>query len=351
VLLALWSALGILSNLNGAFLAAVTFGALVVRPPAGRRRLLPIAVALAGVGLVFLPWAMTYFHLFEFGRLVPGRAALPEEMPLRAVNFAWPAVPYTFYAFSVGYTLGPSLRELHAHTGLAALRPHALVLALTALAFGGLALAGLKAMARRTFALALLGAALFLPMAAVVYFALQNFKTFHPRYLAVGFPGWIVLLAAGYVALPRAPRAVLGALAVALCAVSLAHHAFDPAYGKEDFRGATAYLASHLAPGDSLVATGGHAPMAYYWRNRLPGDRLPAARSFWLGYARDRHLEPHFEPFVNRTGGATWVVVSRPEDDDPAGRFDPWLRTQFHPETRDFPGVRLYRIPPQGPAR
>lgn len=234
-MLALWTALALLSNLNGAFLAMVTFGALALFPPAGRRRLAPLAVALAAVLLVLLPWVLNYFHLFEFARLVPGRAPLPEETPLRAVNFSWPAVPYTFFAFSVGYTLGPSLRAMHEHPGLAALRPHVIVLALTALAFGGLALAGLRAMARRRFALGLLAAALFVPMVCVAYFALQNFKTFHPRYLAVGYPGWIVFLAAGYAALPRAPRYVLGGLAAALCALALYHHDFDPAYGKEDF--------------------------------------------------------------------------------------------------------------------
>ena len=64
------------------------------------------------------------------------------------------------------------------------------------------------------------------------------------------------------------------------------------------------------------------------------------------GYARDERLVPQFAPFVNRTGGATWVVVSRTEDLDPKGRFEPWLTATFRPERIDFTGVRLYRIPP-----
>jgi len=351
-LLVLWSLLGILSNLNGVFLVPVTFGALAVSPPPGRRRLLPLVVALGAVGLVLLPWILNYFHLFEFARLVPGRAPMPEELPLRGLpSFAWPAIPYTFFAFSVGYTLGPSLRLLHAHQGLAALLPFAPVLALVGLAFGTLAVFGLKALARRGFALFLLAGALVVPMAFVTWFALQNFKTFHPRYLGTGFPGWIVLLAAGFAALARPWRVVVGGLVVVLCALSLANDYFVPAYGKEDFRAAATFLRAELAPGDSLVAAGNHSPLDYYWRDRVPGDRAPRPSVFWLGYAEDARLLPRFVPLVNRTGGATWVVVSRPENEDPAGRFIPWLEARYRPEVHPFAGVTVYRIPPQAPPK
>jgi len=351
-LLALWSAICILSNLNGALLVPVTFGGLALSPPPGRRRLVPLAVALAAVGLVLLPWILNYFHIFEFARLVPGRAPMPEELPLRGLpNFAWPAIPYTFLAFSVGYTLGPSLRLLHAHQGLAALRPFVPVVALSGLAFGTLAVCGLRVLARRRFALALLAGALFAPMALVTWFALQNFKTFNPRYLVTGFPGWIVLLAAGFVALSRPWRALVGGLVVVLCVLSLGNEYFVPAYGKEDFRGATAFLRAQVAPGDSLVAGGNHSPLDYYWRDHVPGDRAPRPRVFWLGYAQDARLEPHFTPFVNRTGGATWVVVSRPENEDPGGRFTPWLLARYRPEVHPFAGVTVYRIPPEGPPK
>jgi hypothetical protein len=204
---------------------------------------------------------------------------------------------------------------------------------------------------RRRFELALLGAAFLVPAMSVAYFALQNFKTFHPRYLGVALPGWFVVLAAGWVAYGRAGRLLLGAGVLVLFTCALANHYGNPAYGKDDFRGVTAYLGAHLAPGDSLVVTGNYAPMLYYWRDRLPFDRPPVPRVFWLGYAADERIVPRFTPLVNTQGGATWVVVSRPEDLDPAGRFDPWLRAHYRPEVRDFPGVRVYRIPPRAPVR
>ncbi len=350
--LAAWSLLGILSNLNGALLVPVTFGALALAPPAGRARLAPLAVTLGAMALVLAPWALRYFHVFEFGRLMPGRDVLPGETPLRGLpNFSWPAVPYTFYAFSVGYSLGPTLRAMHVHPGLAALRPYAAWFLVVGVVFGTLAVRGLASLRARRFESALLVAAFVVPAVVVAYFAAQNFKTFHPRYLGVALPGWWAALAAGWVACGRGARIALGGAVLALCGIALCHHYADPAYGKDDFRAAVAYLGAHVAPGDSLVVTGNYAPMLYYWRVREPFDRAPRPSVYWLGYAQDARMEAKFEPHLDRTGGATWLVVSRPEDLDRPGRFVAWLKARFRPEVREFPGVRVYRIPPQVPLR
>jgi mannosyltransferase len=340
--LALWTALGALTNLNALLLVPVTFGALVVRPPPGRRDFgLPL-VALVALGLVLSPWALRYLHVLELHRLVPGREALPQEEPLRgATTFTSPAIPYTFYAFSVGYSLGPSLRVLHEHPTFAALRPHLPAVAATGILFGALAASGVWALRRRRFALGLLLGALLVPLAAVTYFALMNFKTFNPRYVAIGLPAWLVLIAAGYAAWPRRARLVGAAATGLLFALALAHHFGDPEYGKEDYRAATHALAEHMAAGDSVVVAGGFTPIDYYAR------RLPY-RVYWLGYARDGRMAPRFERFVNRSGGATWVVVSRPEDLDPGGRFEPWLVATYDPQVTTLSGVRVYRI--AGPA-
>jgi mannosyltransferase len=338
-LLALWSALGTLTNLNAMLMIPVTFGALVVSPPPGRRRVLPPLVALLGIGLVLLPWALHYLGLFEFHRLVPGREALPLEQPLRgATTFTWPAIPFTFFVFSVGYTLGPSLRALHENASFAVLRPHLLAIAATGIVFGVLALAGLWSLRRRRFVLALFLTSFLVPLATVTYFAVMNFKTFNPRYLSTALPIWFVLIAAGLAALPKPARWLFAGLALTLFVASLRNHYFDPQYEKDDFKSAAALLAREASPADSVVATGGYAPIEYYAPGRY--------RVYWLGYATDERMAPKFEGYLNRTGGATWVVVSRPEDFDPAGRFERWLRQAYRPRVTELPGVRVYRIAP-----
>ena len=338
-LVALWSTLGLLTNLTAILLVPILFGALLVSPPPGRRRVVPLALALLGIGLVLLPWAIQYLQLLEFNRLVPGRAALPDETPLRGdMTFTWAAIPYTFFVDAVGYTLGPSLRALHEMPPAHAIRPHLVPIAATAIVFGVLAGAGAWSLRRRKFTLALLLSVLLVPLVMVSYFAIMNFKTFNARYASSGLPAWFVLLAAGLVALPPRPRIVLASLALLLCVASLRNHYFDPAYGKEDFRAAAAFLRSEVAPADSVVATGGYAPIEYY----LPGRY----RVYWLGFARDERMAPKFEAFLNRTGGATWVVVARTYESDPSGRFERWIQATHRPQVTTFPGVRVYRIPP-----
>lgn len=339
--LALWSALGTLTNLNAILMIPVTFGALLLSPPRGRGRMVAPLLALLAIGLVFLPWALHYLGLLELHRLVPGREALPLETPLRgATTFTWPAIPFTFYVFSVGYTLGPTLRELHDHASLAMLGPHMPVIAATGFVFGGLALAGLWSLRRRPFVLLLFLTSILVPLAFVTYFAVMNFKTFNPRYLSTALPAWFVLLAAGVVALPQRARWACGLAGLALFALSLRNHYFDPRYAKDDLKGAAAILAREASPADSVVVTGGYAPIEYYAPGRY--------RVYWLGYAVDQRMEPKFEGYLNRTGGATWVVVARPGDFDRAGRFEGWLKERFRPRVTELPGVRVYRIAPGG---
>jgi len=340
--LVLWTVLGAWSNLNALLLLPANLALLVASPPPGRGRWVPPLATALGVAVILSPWMLHYLGVLELHRLVPGREALPMEEPLRgASTFSWPAIPFTFYVFSVGYTLGPSLRELHADSSLHALVPHLSVVLPAALLFGGLAVGGVLALRRRPFALAALLLSIAVPLAFVTYFAVMNFKTFNPRYVSVGWPAWIVLMAAGFAAWPRPARLAAGILGAGLCALSLVHHYGDPEYAKEDFRSACRDLAARIAPGDSLVAAGNHSPMDYYWRDRLPHHRV-----YWLGYARDERMATTFERDRNRSGGATWVVVSRPQDLDPGGRFERWLVATYRPVVWSYPGVRIYRLPP-----
>jgi len=182
------------------------------------------------------------------------------------------------------------------------------------LVFGALGLAGLRAVARRG---RLLDTLLWLgfPILMVSYFAAQNFKVFHPRYLAVAAPGFLLVLAAGLVSLPRRWRWGAGIAVAALWGVSLAHHYFRPEYGKDDYRGALQRVAASARPGEQVLAVGAEDPVYYYYRGPLSVDRL------WLGFAADPpKLKTRLAEKLAAAPG-TWVVLSRSEDLDPAGAF------------------------------
>jgi mannosyltransferase len=330
---------GLLSNPSFAFVLPVHLkwwlGARVLRT----RR---VAVAALGALLVIafaLPWAPRVLETWDWGRLDPGRAVPASETPLRGITtFHAAAIPFAMHAFAVGYSLGPSLRELRADPSFATVRRHLGEIALTALVFGVLGFRGLIALAkRRRLADALLWIAI--PTLVVSWFALANFKVFHPRYLAACYPAFLMLLAAALTdAKPRA-RWMLGLGVAALWIASLVHYFGDPAYGKEDHRAAAALIAAHGSSGEKVLAVNSIDPMMYYYRGPL---RL---EPFWLGFASDpARLTQRFGAAVDSASGA-WVVLSRAEDLDPAGHFAAWMDARYAGAERfRFDGVRVWHL-------
>lgn len=342
-LLAAWA--GLLSNLSFALLVPVHLAGWLCTPGHPGVRL----ARAAGVALTLLvlvsPWVGPIRGIWDWQRLQPARVAGVDETPLRGTGSFHPAaIPFAAASFSVGYTLGPPLRALRAEPGLAALRPYALPLAVAALVFGALTALGFRALQRRG---RLVEGLLWLvvPALLVSYFAWQNFKVFHPRYLSVALPAYLALLAAALADLPPRLRAGAGAAVALLWAVSLHHHYFDPRYGKEDMRGAGALLAAHAQPGERILAANTEALLFYYYRGPVP------VVPFWLGWAADP--DRCEERLARLTAGAsgTWVVLSRGEDLDPKGAFARHLELH-HPDAEQFrfEGVRVWHLrPPKSP--
>jgi hypothetical protein len=324
---------GLLSNLSFVLLAPLE-ARWWWRARPDWRWTLGAALALA---LLLAPWALQALRIWDFQRLQPGAAAAGE--PLRgATTFHVAAVPFALHAFAVGYTLGPSLRELRVGPPAAAIARHRPELVAVALVFGALLLLGVRALARRG---RLVDLALWtlVPALVVSYFALRNFKVFHPRYLAVATPAFLLTLAAAFADLGPRARAAFAIAVLVLWGASLQHHYFDPRYGKEDYRGAAALVRARGEAGEKLLALGAPEPVFHYYRGPLE------AAPFWLGYAAgpDR-LEAALGKALRGTRGA-WLVLSRPEDLDPGDAFARWMGERF-PEAQRFAleGVRIWHL-------
>ncbi len=304
-----------------------------------RARLIALAVVTGGLMLAAAPWMPQIASTWDWSRLQPNHTAAATETPLRGQTTNHiAAAPFALHAFAVGYTLGPSLRELRQHAGMAPLRRHAGELLVTALVFGLLGIRGLLALARRgRLADTLLW--LIAPGVVVSYFASQNFKVFHPRYLTVSLPCFLLVLAAAFADLRGRARVLLAVAVAGLWSVSLYQHYFDPAYAREDYRGALAAVRAHLAPGEQVLAVGSEEPVYWYAKG------LPQVGRLWLGYvSQPGRMEAKLDEALAKADG-TWIVLSRSEDLDPSDAFVKYLKQKYpHAWRWSGPGVRVWHL-------
>ena len=329
------SAAGLLSNLSFLLLAPFHLKLWLAPGPTRRFRLGAFAV-VAGVSLlVALPWLPAIGGIWDWSRLAPGRETGTGEAALRgATTFHVAALPFAFHALLMGYSGGPSLRELRADpTG--ALQAHLPEVVAAAVVFGLLLVLGLRTLARRgRLADTLLW--LVAPALVVSYFAANNFKVFNPRYLAVSLPCVLLVGAAAFAGLGSRARLTFGAAVALLWTLSLGRMAFDPAYAREDYRTALARVRAGIVPGERVLAVGAPEPVEWYGRG------LPVAR-WWLGFAAvPERMASRLEDSLAVAPG-TWIVCSRPEDLDPEGRFARWLDERVAPAERlSTSGVRVW---------
>jgi len=283
------------------------------------------------------PWLPAVSHVWDWSRLAPGRAVPAAEAGLRGPNTMHAAaVPFALHAFAMGYSGGPSLGELR-RSPAAAVRAHATELALAAVVFGLLGVLGLRAVARRRL-LADTCLWLIAPALAVSYFAANNFKVFHPRYIAVSLPCLLLVVAAAFADLGPRARRVLAVAVALLWAGSLARMAFEPKYGREDYRTAMLNVRAGFEPGERVLAVGAPEPVEWYGRG------LDVSR-WWLGFAgRPERMQQTLSDSLRAAPG-TWVVLSRAEDDDPEGRCARWLDERTPPARRwSANGVQVWHV-------
>ncbi len=335
---------GLLSNLSFALILPYHARLLALPLRGLRRRILVLVGAAAVLAVLVLPWGAQMGRTWAWYRLQPGLPAAALSDNLRGgPAFHIAALPFAWLSFSVGYTLGPSLRELRHSPSLATVLPHVPKLLVAVAAFGVLMVAGWIACGRRgrRWDIALW---LVVPALLLSYLALRNFKPFNPRYLAVCVPAYLLLLAAGWNELRPRWRRGVGAAIAALWALALYQHYFVPEYGKEDFRSAAGMLKARGREGEVVVTAGAQEPLFYYYAGPLP------VRRYWLGFASSpARMRDRFEQEIRGFEGV-WVVLSRPEHFDRGGRFEAWLSRAYPAAERaDFAGVRVWHL--RGAAR
>lgn len=339
--------LAMLSNLAHFFTMVVHGAVQLFRGRGGRTLWRGFALSWILTLVLLGPWIALFWerHVEVSGALEP--AVVPSGEKLRGETSApLEGIPYSYYVFSLGYSYGPSLRELRTlsrEMNLEILKPHVAPIAFAALAFGIVACLGAARLFRDGFKGRYFLILALLPVLLTYGVSLRNLKVFNPRYAAAAMPAYLVVLAEGLNG-SRRRSILLGSAILVPTVVSLAQLAFDPAYAKEDARSATEYLKSHAQAGDLIFVIGTDEPLErYYWRGiRQNPDGITKGD---VGYWWDKSEEEKrvlFEELVS-DHDQVYVLLLRDAFVDPEGRWREYLLESHPPRERvEYPGVEIW---------
>src|SRR5262245_47953179 len=233
-----------------------------------RRHLLPIIASGFAVALLFLPWALFLPFVTGFVHNVSAHGLVLGLASDGRARFSWPAVPYTLFVYAAGFSLGPSVAELHADKSLrfmlSFLPSITVVMSVSVVLLGVGIWAIYKCSAARAAMFCLLG--LFVPLLGTALYSLTPHAGFNVRYTVTALPYFCLLVGTAVASLARANK-TFGALAVlaliGISAASLYNHFTNPRYAKEDVRSAVAFW--RQTKGDeSLFAIGSVYPTRRY---------------------------------------------------------------------------------------
>ena len=290
-------------------------------------------------------WQKLFAHVTANGGGIYASQAIEPFSAGGAREFTLMALPYTFFAFSAGFSLGPSLPELQASRALATLWPHAVTVALSALLFGGLFIVGLASLWRQSDSAALLILWLVIPIAGTLgVSALIPEMAYNVRYVAVAFPVYILILSAGIASL-RQPIIQYTILAAVLLfnGLALANYYHNPRYSREDARGAARYLQMATGPRDVIGIVGNTTALTYYYRGKLPIVTWDAT-----DLNEPRELSERLQK-LGEDHHHLWLVAVRPWEVDPTGRVQSALASEYPlVQRQQFPGVDIaaYHLTP-----
>jgi mannosyltransferase len=295
------------------------------RPRIGRLALVHGAIAAAAI-----PWLML---LGPDLQLQSGYTPLSQPLDIKSLG-------YTIVTFLLGFSVGPSVRDLHTSRAGRTL--------LEAAPWGVAALAICAAVVRSLWTTPSthrwsmrLGVVLALPIAACGVAATMLDLGYRIRYVAWGATILLVLLALAIAQGRRLKTTwAAAALLVVLSAVSLVNRNTDGRYMNEDAKGVAAYIVATLPAASPIFVTSGYmaAPMRHYLGPAWAVRSLPPAG------VRGRPTEA-LEAIKGAVspGEPFWLVYSRPWDDDPGGRVREELQSLAGlSRHREWAGMELY---------
>ena len=200
-------------------------------------------------------WISTFLTLGIL--LLPGlyRAFMIQESGKVWQTFDPLLLPNILWAFTTGFSFGPSLLDLHGAERMEDILPRVLTIVSICILVFGLGLYG----ARRSFkeynsTILSLALFFFLPLTFMCLGAIVTSRPFHVRHVVPSFLPFIVFLALGVHCLQkRYLKIVCAGLIIFISVFSLNNYYFDNRYHRADNKGVANFLMRHSTEGDLVV--------------------------------------------------------------------------------------------------
>jgi len=249
-------------------------------------------------------------------------------------------LPYTFFAYSVGFSSGPTLGELHALPSVSnVVTEYPSILILFIVYFPVLIL-GMRKVIQDSLPSAVLIPWLFgLPVLAFLVGVFSNIS-YNVRYTYAALPAYLLILAAGALS-SKSNIAKSGIIAaVLLCSLSsLAKFYWDSLYDKENIRAATAYLEEKSIDGSSVLSVGQIGRAVKYY-----GDHFDMVSIDTNKCNGETDREDPLRQRSMYSSKAIWVITGRDWNNRVAACLDRLSQSHAVTDHQSFSGIKLWLL-------
>lgn len=171
-------------------------------------------------------------------------------------------LPYTFFSYMAGFSIGPSLRELHIEPSLSVLEPYLYIIIPLLLTYGILIVLGFFSLRKDRSNIVLLALIIAVPIIGTALLStMATTIRYNVRYTGIALFGFLIIIAKGidWISYLKPNKLAIISSTVAIIMVtgfsaySYTNYHFVKKYQKPDIRSAVTYIAENKMPDDAFL--------------------------------------------------------------------------------------------------
>jgi 4-amino-4-deoxy-L-arabinose transferase-like glycosyltransferase len=203
------------------------------------------------VVLLYSPWI-----IYQLLYLTDRGTSFPKETNL--LTF----IPYTFFSYFAGYSIGPSLRELHLNPSIKTIKPYIPIITLLMLLYSLIFLYGISRLTKDVPKLIFILLLSTVPIVGLLTLIKVVPKmSYNVRYTGIALFGFILGISEGIESLIQKKEGkhnkliamTILCMMTGLSGYSYWNYQFNPEYHKEDVRTAASYIEENREEGDEIL--------------------------------------------------------------------------------------------------